>query len=468
MPKISSNEPFQRTSEARIEDLPGKLPTAHIDDSVDHVAIAEACVKNLNTLTSANLAQDALWRDVFALTGTLRTFSDTQSITATWAALIEYHKMTNFELMPNTAQVVRVGPTHSWIAARFTFSTSGSPAAYCSGQIGIVPVGKAWKVWMMTTILEAFKEFPNPDFVTDSGSASTKTNHDNLFDYEAIVVGGGFAGLCVAARLKAMGVHYLMLDRNARIGDSWRNRYDSLRFHTTKYFGDTPLESTFKDGYEYFPSAKDVARGYSDFADKHQLNTSLSTTFEAVDFDQDSNIWTVTFTKCGQRSRLRTRNVVFAIGSGGSVPVWPQLKDREAFKGTLLHSSSYKNAHEWTGKKGVVIGTANTAHDVADDMLTAGMSVTMVQRGRTSVAPLRYYLQWAETLYNETIPLEEADRQSMATPLAITRQLSLFGQRYMAAQEPDRFDSLERRGFRCERNADLWKLLSERLGGHYL
>ena len=50
----------------------------------------------------------------------------------------------------------------------------------------------------------------------------------------------------------------------------------------------------------------------------------------------------------------------------------------------MLHSAYYKNAFEWKGKKGVIVGAANTAHDVAEDMLEAGLtSVTMIQRGKT-------------------------------------------------------------------------------------
>jgi hypothetical protein len=56
----------------------------------------------------------------------------------------------------------------------------------------------------------------------------------------------------------------------------------------------------------------------------------------------------------------------------------------------------------------------------------------------------------------------------MAIPIAITRQLGLHGNNALAATEPERFDALERVGFRVERFGDLWKLLSERLGGHYM
>jgi hypothetical protein len=56
----------------------------------------------------------------------------------------------------------------------------------------------------------------------------------------------------------------------------------------------------------------------------------------------------------------------------------------------------------------------------------------------------------------------------MAIPIAITRQAALYANSAFAATQPERFDALERAGFRVERFGDLWKVLSERLGGHYM
>ena len=49
-----------------------------------------------------------------------------------------------------------------------------------------------------------------------------------------------YRGLLVAARLKALGVDYLVIDRNANPGDNWSLRYDCLRFHVGKSFCETP------------------------------------------------------------------------------------------------------------------------------------------------------------------------------------------------------------------------------------
>jgi hypothetical protein len=56
----------------------------------------------------------------------------------------------------------------------------------------------------------------------------------------------------------------------------------------------------------------------------------------------------------------------------------------------------------------------------------------------------------------------------MATPLAITRLKSMFANNSLAAIDSERFDALERAGFRVERYGDQWKAMSERFGGHYI
>lgn len=56
----------------------------------------------------------------------------------------------------------------------------------------------------------------------------------------------------------------------------------------------------------------------------------------------------------------------------------------------------------------------------------------------------------------------------MATPLGVIRQISRISHNLRASEDFERFDALERAGFRVERFGDLWKLLSQRLGGHYI
>jgi cation diffusion facilitator CzcD-associated flavoprotein CzcO len=129
-----------------------------------------------------------------------------------------------------------------------------------------------------------------------------------------------------------------------------------------------------------------------------------------------------------------------------------------------MHSANYKSAGSWKGKQGIVIGTANTAHDVAEDMVEAELSsITMVQRTRTYVLPGEYFKVVSDRTYNETMPTVDADRESYTMPYAVTRLLSRKGMHAMAAKQPERFDALEKVGFKVERYGDIMWHICERM-----
>lgn len=158
-----------------------------------------------------------------------------------------------------------------------------------------------------------------------------------------------------------------------------------------------------------------------------------------------------------------------AVGACGQTPVMPNLPGRLDFQGLVLHSADYKSPEAWKGKAGVVVGTANTAHDVAQDMVEGKLpSVTMVQRARTFVVPVENYKYFSDFSYNTTIPTSEADFESMSTPYAVARLIASTALAAMAKQDPARFDALEAAGFRVERYGDIWYHLCERGGGHYV
>jgi len=71
-------------------------------------------------------------------------------------------------------------------------------------------------------------------------------------------------------------------------------------------------------------------------------------------------------------------------------------------------------------------------------------------------------------MYNSTVPTEYADRAFSSNPLAVSRELTNSLLNGMAREEPERFDALERVGFKTQRYGSIMHHIYERLGGHYL
>ena len=264
---MMNNLPKQ-TPSADITKLPGSLPIADIAQDVDHEAVAVSCISALFSLRAEHLTKDALWRDSFALTGTLRTFSSAIAIETAWTDTSSYHRPAKFALTPKTSRIARFGPKVSWVEASFTFETEAQPTTTCSGFISLVPDAKrGWKIWVLRTILEQLKGYGDVDVLRPQHEIASGTTHHTIKDaahitadgskyelsnciisgttdsvidtptqdvhssqiYDCVIVGGGQAGLATGGRLQALGVSYVVLDKNERVGDSWMLRYDCAK-----------------------------------------------------------------------------------------------------------------------------------------------------------------------------------------------------------------------------------------------
>ncbi|OAP55015.1 hypothetical protein AYL99_10715 [Fonsecaea erecta] len=452
--------------------LPGSLPSGNVPRDVNPLAVATACVKFLDRLRAEHLTPDALWRDMLALTGSLRTIFSAQAIEAAWADTTTALKAGNFALVEDSARVVQLDPETSWVEARFTFDTHGEPATSCSGFISLVHDAESgWRIWVLRTIIEQLSGHGDVDKApTPQSSHQPSPPEHNDYDFDCLIVGGGQSGLSTAGRLQALGVKYLVVEKHRSVGDSWMTRYDAVKLHNTKHYLHLPFERTFDETYPLYLTKFDLARGYQQWASKYGINIWLSTKMHSGSWDAAQNRWKIKLLRNGggEEVEVTASHIIFAVGAGGQVPSMPRYPGIENYKGHVIHSSEYTSAAAWTGKRGIVVGTANTAHDMAEDMLAHGLSVTMIQRSRTFVFPAEYFKFIQDRLYNETFDIDLADRIQFSNPLSVARQIAQRTLHPLAAAEPERFDALERAGFKVERFGDMHHHLNERQGGHYV
>lgn len=254
------------TKQSILERLPGNLPKAQIPDAIDTESVARAVVERLPILEADDFVEDALWRDTYGLTGTMRTFYFKDKISAKWRLLSKQRGVVSAELVQGSNQIRRVSGELAWIECRFVFETTSSPKTKCSGFLSLVPGdsedGKTWKIWMMRTILEQLIGHGNVDELEpceryqrglENGHSNAAHRHGEAVNglsngynngitngtesngsneqthFQAIIIGGGQSGLSAGGRLQALGVSYVVLERNKHVGDAWRKRYESAR-----------------------------------------------------------------------------------------------------------------------------------------------------------------------------------------------------------------------------------------------
>ena len=484
---------------SKLSELPVALPTAPLPHDVDPISIATSFADVFDRISDpSTFTPDAIWRDTFCFTGTLRTFYSATGITNAWPNACS----TSAKVVPGSLQILLPaakvmalpnGATWVEVSGSFKVKLVSGLIGSCTLMLGVVPSkdeSKSWKVWTLRTVLDDVEGWPSVNTYSPQVPAPNTNGHANGHTngaiangtsptgdtpyFDVIVIGGGQSGLSTAGRLQALGINYVVMDKYEAVGDSWASRYDSARLHTPREYSHLPFDRTFPgDNYQEFLTKDDLKRGYTDWCTKFGISTHIWTRTEVKTgtWNATKSRWTLQINRKTNAQEVQCRFIILCAGAGGQTPYQPQLPGSEAFRGEVLHSKTYRSARAWSGKRGIVVGTANTAHDIAQDMLNAHCaSVTMIQRSPTYVLPVEHWSALSGRTYNADFPTELADKLQMTGPNAVGRLMLNAGLGAMAGAEVEneRYEGLERRGFKTERYGDLMWHLLERAGGHYM
>ena len=200
-------------------------------------------------------------------------------------------------------------------------------------------------------------------------------------DPTVLVVGGGQAGLSIAARLTQLGVDTLIVDRWPRIGDNWRQRYHALTLHNQVQVNHLPYMPFPPSWPTYIPKDK-LASWFEAYVESLELNYWTDTELEGGSYDEKDGRWTVELRRAGAKRTMHPRHIVMATGVSG-IPNLPDIPTLRSFRGKVLHSSQYDDGEDWKGANVLVVGTGNSGHDIAQDLYSSGAKVTLAQRSST-------------------------------------------------------------------------------------
>lgn len=189
-----------------------------------------------------------------------------------------------------------------------------------------------------------------------------------------IVIGAGPAGLAASASLKQQGVPCTLLERASSVGAAWQGRYDSLRLHTVRWLSGLP-GAPIPRRYGRWVARDDLVAYLHDYAERNGLKPELGIEVVRIDRDRENDGWRVE-TSEGARA---AGAVVVATGYSRTphLPVWPGI---ESFPGSFIHSADYREPSSYAGKKVLVVGSGNSAAEIAVDLVGAGAQVELSVR----------------------------------------------------------------------------------------
>lgn len=199
-------------------------------------------------------------------------------------------------------------------------------------------------------------------------------------DSDTIIVGAGPAGLAVAAALRRNNVPFEILERNDRVGSSWRHHYDRLHLHTPKRHSALPF-MPYPNAFPRYPSRDQVVEYLENYAREFDLHPEFGMDVSHCAQTAD-NQWEIR-TNRGVR---HARHLIIASGFSRVPhrPSWPGLDD---FAGTVLHSSEYKNSERFRAQRVLVVGFGNSGAEIALDLAEHGTDCAIAIRGGVNVVP---------------------------------------------------------------------------------
>jgi putative flavoprotein involved in K+ transport len=429
---------------------------------------------------AALFAPECHWRDILAFTWNLRTASGAGAIAARLGPAAARMAPRDLRLAAGRTpprRVTRAGVEA--VEAIFAFDTAVGP---CTGVVRLLDDGGTLRAWTLLTSLDEIRGHEDPaegsrwqevDWRRNFGGENWLDRRERaraFADREptVLVVGAAQAGLSVAARLTQLGVDTLVVDREARIGDSWRRRYHALTLHNETRVNHLPY-LPFPRSWPVFIPKDMLANWFEFYAEAMELNVWTGTELVHGVWDEAAGCWEVTLRRAdGGQRRLRPRHLIMANGVS-SIPIVPQLPGLETFEGVVCHSGAYGSGLDWRGRRALVLGTGTSGHDVAQDLAVSGAAeVTLVQRRPTQVVSLQQ-AQAPYALYDEDIPFADKDFLATSFPFPVFRRAHQRMTAMTRAADRALLEGLERRGFRLSFGEDGtgWQMAYLSRGGGY-
>ena len=459
--------PGSRSAAAHVEHWLARLDAAL--QSADAAALA------------AMFAPDSHWRDLFAFTWHITPCLGPERIAASMLQQQANVKARGFavaEARTPPRPVQRAGV--DVIEAIFRFETG---VGRCNGVVRLLAAdpGKAFQLMTSLHELKGFEERigarrPTAEaYSRNFGGANWKDQRIASTRYverepTVLVVGGGQAGLTLAASLNLLGVDTLVIDRLPRVGDCWRTRYHSLALHNPTDFNHLPYLPFPPNWPAYLPKDM-VAEWFEAYAMAMEVNFWTGTKLVSGRYDEPSGRWSAVVRNGddGTERVLRPKHLVFANGLVGAphIPDLPGLRD---FQGDLMHTSAYSSGANWRGKRAMVIGTGSSGHDIAQDLHANGVQTTLVQRGPTMVLSITPSAKLTYAIY-DGVPLDDGDLLATVNTLPVLKRILETMTARMVELDRPLIDGLVARGFKWHDGEDHLghnMLIRTRYGGYNL
>ncbi|MER9135549.1 NAD(P)/FAD-dependent oxidoreductase [Mesorhizobium sp. M0830] len=424
--------------------------------------------------------EDCYWRDLVTFTWNIKTMEGRDQVRDMLKSQLSKTKPSHFAIANGEDATESGGLIEGWIS----FETE---VARGFGHVRL----KNGKIWTLLTTMVELKGHEEPagfarPMGAKHGSGKNRPTWKEEREKEAaelgfktqpytVIIGGGQGGIALGARLRQLGVPTIIIEKNERAGDSWRKRYKSLCLHDPVWYDHLPYIDFPKNWPVFSPKDK-IGDWLEMYTKVMELNYWSSTEAKSASYDDKKKEWTVVVHRDGKDITLRPKQLVLATGQSGKANL-PKFKGMETFKGDQHHSSKHPGPDAYVGKKAVVIGSNNSAHDIAAALWEAGADVTMVQRSTTHISRSDTLMEiglgslYSEQAVQNGITTAKADLIFASLPYKILHEFQIPAYAEMKKRDAAFYEGLKNAGFMLDWGDDesgLFMKYLRRGSGYYI
>lgn len=408
-------------------------------------------------------AADCYWRDCLSFTWDLCTLGGVTSAADAIRPDLGGIAPREFRLISPAPRAVTSTYGTPTVVAFFQFHTTDGAARGCVRLVPDPEGGGGWKAWVLLTQLEELASAPET-----VGARRPRRSHGRGDPHrslpDVVVVGAGQCGLSVAARLERLGLDTVILERHQRVGDNWRGRYPFLALHDPVWANHLPYVP-FPSTWPVYPSGPRVADWLEAYVSILDLDVRTGVQLSDCSYDAGAGRWDVEVRREDERSTLRPRHLVLAIGKE-SEPREIDIPGREIFTGRTMHSCEYAGGEGLGARHAVVVGASTSAHDIALDLTGHCESVTMLQRSATYVMSVAAHEWMIRDAYAEDgPPTEIGDMLEASIPSGLLTTWFIEPTRHMAEMDRELLSGLRAAGYAADLGPNGAGLYARRMAG---
>jgi len=196
---------------------------------------------------------------------------------------------------------------------------------------------------------------------------------------DAIIVGAGPAGLACAMTMRQAGFAAAVLEKADTVGSAWRRHYNRLHLHTDRRHSGLP-GMAMPESYPAYPSRVQMVDYLEAYAARFNIRPAFNTTVSNI--RRDGAQWRA------QTPQGPVSGPVMVVATGiADAPYRPAWPGSDNYRGSIVHSSNYRNPLPYAGKRVLVVGFGNSGCEIALDLANAGIDVALAVRGPVQVLP---------------------------------------------------------------------------------